>query len=165
MPDNPTINDLFEVAIAAERAAEALYDTLHDRFAAHEAVAHFWRSYAREEAGHARRLERIRDQMPAGNLSLEADAEMLEMARRNLSLAQRVSTAEILTMDDAYQLAHELEHSEVNTILELLVADYAGDAQAVMLVRTQLRDHIEKLMTGFPAPFNVPETRRAVRPA
>jgi len=159
-----TVDDLFQMAIAAERAVEAVYETLHDRFTAHAPVARFWRSYAREEAGHAHRLERIRDNVPLDNLSLAADPDLLDMARRNLSLAQQASRAEIGSLDDAYQLAHELEHSEVNTIVELLVADYVDDPEASALVRSQLREHIDRLMTGFPAPFTTREMRRAVGP-
>lgn len=164
MPDRQTVDDLFELAIAAERAAQALYDRLHDLFAANEAIAGFWRSYAHEEAGHALRLEHIRDNIPAQDRLLAADPDMIDMARRHVDAAQKTNAAGVRTLDEAYQLAHELEHSEVNTILELLVANYAGDPQAVALVRDQLREHIDRLMTGLPAPFNEPETRRAVQP-
>ncbi|HSJ58973.1 MAG TPA: ferritin family protein [Anaerolineae bacterium] len=164
MPVRQTVSDAFEMAIATERAAEVFYEALHDRFAAHEAVATFWHSYALEEAGHAQRLRRVRENLSVTDLSLEADPELLEMARWNMSLAQKVSSAEIQTLEDAYQLAHEIEHSEVNTVFELLVAGYSEDAHALALVRNQLGEHIDRLMTGFPAPFDVPETRRAVRP-
>ena len=164
MPDKSTVDDLFDMAIAAERTAEALYESLHDRFAAYPPVASFWHTYACEEAGHANCLQEIRDGIPANRLASQADPEMLDTARRNLAAAQRAGAVEIRTMDDAYQLAHELEHSEVNTLLDLLVTNFVNDAQAHALLRSQLREHIDRLMTGFPAPFTVSEARRAVRP-
>ncbi len=59
MSNNATIAELFDLAIAAEQACEALYHGLADRFAHHPAVADFWTAYADEEAGHARWLERL----------------------------------------------------------------------------------------------------------
>ncbi len=77
-----TVEVLFERAIAAERAAEALYRGLEAKFAAHEDVVAFWHSYAEDEVGHAKWLERFRDGLTPEELDAPADCIMLDNARR-----------------------------------------------------------------------------------
>ena len=58
-------------------------------------------------------------------------------------------------MEDAYELAHELENSETNAIFEFLIIHFSTDETTQDFLRSHLKDHIGKLMLWFPAQFNV----------
>ena len=70
-------------------------------------------------------------------------------------------------MDDAYELANEFEHSEVNAVFAALMADFAAEDYRAKFASDELQLHLAKLM-DFPSKFGDAEKRRKVavrRPA
>jgi len=163
MSDRGTVAELFELAIAAERAAQELYLGLAARFGHHQDVADFWRMYAGAEDGHARWLERIREKSPPGQLSELADPSVLEDARKFLRFSAQGALNGIRNLEDAYQLANDLENSEINVVFEFMITNFTSDEQARSFLRSQLRDHIAMLMTRFPTRFSHPAGRRSIK--
>jgi rubrerythrin len=161
--DTDTVTELFELSIAAERAAEGLYLGLAAKFAHHQDVADFWRNYAGEEAGHARWLERTRDGSSPEQLSALADPAILKNARRFLGFSPEFALEEIATLEDAYQQANDLENSEMNVVFEFIITGFSADERAGAFLRSQLRDHIARLMVEFPARFSHVSNRQAVK--
>lgn len=163
MPNEATVAELFDLAIAAEKAAEALYRGLEAKFAHHQEVADFWGKYAAEEAGHAKWLERLRDTSGPGQLSALADPHILKDARKVLQFSVENRLREIKNLEDAYQLAHELESSETNAIFEFLITNFASDEETQSFLRSQLKEHIAMLTVGFPTQFQSAVRRREIR--
>lgn len=130
MSNEATVDSLFDLAIAAERAAEELYRRLGARFADHAEVAGFWTNYAAEEAGHVAWLQRIRASLTAEQLSAPANPRVLADARKALETSVETRLRSIGNLEAAYQLANELENSETNAVFEFLIADYAVAVQA-----------------------------------
>jgi rubrerythrin len=157
-----SIRILFEYAIAAEHYARELYRELERRFSAEPVVAAFWRRYAAEEAGHATWLEQLLKQLPPETCEAPADPDKLEMAQHIIKVPLAAALAEVKTLEDAYQLAHELESSEINTIFEFLLSTFADDRQATQFAREQLREHVARLTTGFPEPYTGTRSRSAL---
>lgn len=145
-----TIARLIELSIAAEKAAEELYRGLEAKFSHHEEVADFWREYAGEEAMHAAWLEQLRDSLLPKRLSAPADSDVMEDAHRALQVPVKRRLQDVHNLDDAYQLAHELENSETNAVFDFLINNFAEDKKAQAFLRSQLRDHIGKLAFNFP---------------
>ncbi len=145
-----TINVLFDLAIRLERAAEAVYQELAARFTHAPEVARFWQEYAAEEAGHARWLARIQQESSPERLAQQADATMVEEARRLLEVPVEQHLKRVQDLEDVYQLVSEMESSETNAIFEFLLESFSGPAKTHTFIRTQLRSHIGKLMTEFP---------------
>ncbi|MFZ5911057.1 MAG: ferritin family protein [Chloroflexota bacterium] len=156
MNNAETVGQLFEYAIALERATETLYGQLERMFAHYPDVARFWKQYADEENGHASYLERIRGGMDAERLSHPADGEMLQKARQCLANATQERLKDVKTLDDAHQLATELENSETNAIFEFMVVNFSTDelAKSHRFLRTQLSAHNARLENDFPKPYN-----------
>lgn len=150
-----TVGGLFDYAIALERAAETLYRQLEKMFAHHPEVANFWGHYAEEESGHAAYLERIKANVEAQRLSQPADDLMLKNVRYCLEKTSPARLSTIQTLEDAHQLATELENSETNAIFEFMIVNFSTDelAQAHKFLRTQLNDHIARLEKDFPNPY------------
>ncbi len=152
MSSAKTVNDLFEYAIALEKAAESLYLAFEKMFSQDPEVAAFWHRYADEEDGHALYLENVRAGLDADRLSQPADPGMLEKVLHCIAQASSVKLDEIENLDDAYQLAVELENSETNAVFEFMIVNFSTDelAKAHKFLRTQLSTHIGRLDNEFP---------------
>lgn len=120
------------------------------QFARHEDVAGFWRECAGEEVMHAEWLERLRDSLTPERLSAPADPEVMEDARRALQVPVKRRLQDVYNLEDAYQLAHELENSETNAVFGFLISNFAEDKETQAFLRSQLQDHIGKLAFNFP---------------
>ncbi len=157
-----TIAKLIDLAIEAEESAERLYREMARKFAYLDEVADFWRRYADAETGHAQWLRRVRETIDPDRLSAPLDFQVLQEAQR---LETTISTTlqTIDNLEDAYQLAHELEHSEINTVFEVLVTNLAEDEETGRFLRAQLREHIALLIDGFPADFRDPVVLQAAK--
>jgi hypothetical protein len=157
------MRELFQMAIAAERAAETLYRGFQAQFAHHPAAADFWAAYADEEVKHAQCLERIRDTQSPEQLAAPAHPRVLQQSRQALAFSVDDALAEIETLEDAYQLANELESAETNAIFDFLITNFSTDKKAQAFMRTQLKDHVTQLTTGFPEPLRLSTLRSAVK--
>jgi rubrerythrin len=157
-----TVATLFELALEMEKAAEALYRDFEAGFAHQQQAADFWRVYAVEEAGHARWLERFRNKLSAEQLSAPADSQMLQNAHQALYLYEQNTSRQVNSLDDAYQMASELESGEINVVFEFLVTHSPEDKETQTFLRDQLKIHVNKLMTGLAAQFD-PQTRREIK--
>lgn len=162
MSNTETVANLFEMAIAAEGIAEQLYRGLAPKFAHHPDVADFWSRYAAEEAGHARWLEHLWGTIDLQQLEAVADGSIVRQAHKLLQFSPESALRQIKTLEDAHQLVSELENSELNVIFEFLITNFSSDKTAQAIVRTQLREHIARLITEFPARFKHPASRQAV---
>ena len=49
------------------------------------------------------------------------------------------------TLEQAYELAHELEHSEVNTVFEFILSEYMEQDAQRDFVTAQLKQHAARL--------------------
>jgi rubrerythrin len=161
MPNKSTIAELIEMAIAAEKAAEELYQGLAAKFAHQEDAAAFWRRYAGEEAMHAAWLERLQESLTSEQSATPADPSILESANRALQVSVDRRLKEVENLEDAYQLVHDLENSETNAVFDFLITNFSEDKKTQTFLRSQLQDHIGKLTSEFPVPLDA--VRRQIR--
>lgn len=162
MPEYGTIAHLIDLAIQGEKLAEMFYLRLEKKFARFPDVARFWNSYASEEAGHARWLARLRERADDERLGQPAELEVLKQAERALSISIEDLLAGVRTLQDAYDLANELEHSETNAVFEFLIGHFAEDAQTHTFLREQLNEHVARLMIDFPRKVGTGTLRRGI---
>jgi rubrerythrin len=163
MSDKAKVSELFEVAIAAEHANRELFLGLSSKFAHHQEVADFWREYAEDEAMHARLLEQIRDGLSPEQLAAPADPYQVENAYKALRLRVDEALEGVDNLEEAYQLVHEVEHSETNVVFEFLISNFSSDQRAQSFLRSQLGEHVARLMNGFPAAFKQAARRREIK--
>lgn len=147
---NPTVAELFDVAIFLEEAGEGVYGHWATLFADHPKVAEFWKEYHDEELQHAGLLRKLKSSLTPARLADPADITVYQSAcevRDNLKTIKR----EISTLDEALELAVQYENSEINTILEFLVTHFADEESTKEMVHMQMREHVEKLNKLSPA--------------
>ncbi len=164
MVETSTVEYLFELAIAAEYAAEKLYRELMVRFVAYPEVCEFWKRMALEEVGHARGLERIRKNLTPEQLESPADPEMLKCALKALSVPLDRLLAQVTDLEVAYQLVSNLENSETNAVFEFLINHFAFNPELVPFFNNQLRAHLGALME-FSEQFGDESLRRRIKAA
>ena len=157
-----TVGDLLAVAVQLEDAARHLYEGLDRMFSHFPDVAAFWRRFAVDEVFHAKRLIELRASTSLKRLSQAVDASMLEAGRKLLGVAVEDRLRNVHHLDDAYEMAHELENSETNAIFRFLITQFSQDKHVVASLMRDLDDHVERLMTGLPVPYATRAARRDV---
>jgi len=159
-----TVDELFEAAIGLEHSMAQLYQRFADHFSHHPQVASFWRRYADEEHGHAVYLEHIRSGMPPQGLSALPDATIARRVRACQTTMAAELRAPIVTLEQAYQLAIELENSETNAVFEFMIMNFStGDlSKSHKFLRNQLSSHISHLTTHFPQEYRNSVVRQRV---
>jgi rubrerythrin len=160
----PTIDELFSCAINLEKNTEQLYRKMGKLFSHDYAVAQFWSHYADEERGHALYLQHIKDGMDPGRLSLAADREIMMNAQNCLFRISRKEVDHIQNLEDAYELATELENAETNTIFEFIITNFSADelSKSRKFLRAQLNEHIVRLETSLPIKYRSSAARRGL---
>ena len=63
---------------------------------------------------------------------------MLFISFKNIKLA-------VNDLDEALEIATQIENSEINTILEFLVTHFSEQESTKEMVHLQMREHVEKL--------------------
>jgi hypothetical protein len=66
-------------------------------------------------------------------------------------------------LEDAFQAANDLENSEINVVFEFMLVNCSSGDEGRSFLRSQLREHIARLMVEFPARFSHPERRQFVK--
>lgn len=140
-----TVEDLFERSIAAEQAARALYHGLAERFSHAPEAADYWADLAEDERAHIEALKTLFDALSPAERQAEAEPEAFWKAEELAGFSVEESLRSIETLEEAYQLAHDLEYSEVNTVFEFILMTYWDDQRRRQFARSQLREHVGKL--------------------
>jgi rubrerythrin len=153
--------ELLELSLGFEKNAQELYNNWAKKFAGTPDVATFWREYSADEAGHYRLLEGLRARLSPDQLATLIESDLVGDTRRLLIYLQKEHHIEDL--DQAYQYANMIEHSEVNPLFEVIMSTFETDQEAITLLRSQLEEHINKLIYKFPKRFSRPELRQTIK--
>lgn len=141
-----TVADVFTLAIEVELKAGKLYELLAGMFGHEPAVAAFWNGMKDDEVDHAEILRKAFAELSAAKASspdqLGIWVRLLTMKRR----IERCAPEDFRTLEDAYEVAHELEYSEVNGIFELLASGLTSADSKVALVDANIARHQSKLI-------------------
>lgn len=158
MPNETSVEEFIKLAIELERSAQAFYQGLEVKFARHPELAQFWHLYAQEEDGHAQILEDVLKNLSPMISELPARAMMVWIAQQCQQMFAKGDFDRVQNLDDAYELAHQLESNEVNSIFLFVVTSYAIDRD-FSPARQQLLLHVDRLSSGFPAAYCTKESR------
>jgi rubrerythrin len=143
MTQNCTVSDLFDLAITAEKEVARFYGQLSGVFRNHPPAVACWTRMASDEQAHVRELEGRLRSLSRAEMSQEADIELYEAARKNLShLIGLLGMRTVRTLEDAYEIAYDLEYSEVNVVFQALLSRYGSVASNVDFVLSLIREHV-----------------------
>jgi len=147
MPED-TIDTLFTLSIETEMAAREFYEGLLRLFGHNPRVARVWEEMRSDEEEHARFLEEVRARLTPEQLQEPADPEMMRGLRNALmKFSPQGMLQSIRDLNDAYNYAHELENSEINSVLEFIIHEYHIDpVLRARLVEMYLQAHVKRLL-------------------
>jgi rubrerythrin len=161
--DDVTVAQAFEAAIAAEKAAERLFQGLEAKFAHREDVAMFWEQYARDEAEHAQWLEDLKARLTPQRLSEPVDAHIVEMLQVVTGYSVDQALLRVRNLEDAYRLVNDIENSETNAIFRFLLNNFEKDEQLRDFLQAQLNKHISRLSIDLPVEYKGILSRKAIQ--
>jgi len=147
MPED-TIDTLFTLSIEAEMAAREFYEGLLRLFGHNPRAARVWEEMRSDEEEHAHFLEEVRARLTPEQLQEPADPEMMRGLRNALmKFSPQGMLQSIRDLNDAYNYAHELENSEINSVLEFIINEYHIDpVLRARLVEMYLQAHVKRLL-------------------
>jgi rubrerythrin len=162
MAASPSVDDLIQIAIQAERARAEFYRRLTRLFAHVTEIARFIERYAAEEASHVVWLETLRGKLTPEKLAAPAIPLMYQDALhvKQIQVEERLQAVE--TLDDAYHLIVEVVNGEANQLLSSLINTFYEDETTRVFLMDHLRQHIDRISQAFPEEFDTPEARKAV---
>jgi hypothetical protein len=136
--------NVYDGFIQFEERSAALYLDLSVRFFGNADLSWFWVEMAMEEKQHAGMLQHCRE---AGVFAAELPGK--DQIQRLNTLFRKLETrlnAPKLTLDDAFEMAIELEGSEINDVYSRLTAPIQGPGH-VMRKKMELSvaNHFERL--------------------
>jgi len=153
--------ELLELSMEFEKNARELYKKWTVKFAGVPNVAAFWSEYSADENFHYNLLDQLRARLSPDQLDGPIESDLVGDTRRLLAYLQKEHNIEDL--EQAFQYANMIEHSEVNPLFEVIMSHFEPDQEAITLLQSQLNEHIDKLIYKFPARFSRPEQRQAIK--
>jgi rubrerythrin len=142
-----TLQHLFELAINWETQARDLYAKFANLFNHEPKVSAFWIQLSKDESGHIDVLKDMVKKISKEKLLMEVSNEQWNSVTRVEGLIKEATTKEVNTLSDAYEMAHQLEMSELNTLFKIFVKDYLPDEEGHKFIMADVTEHIDKLMT------------------
>ncbi len=152
----------FALAIECEDRARRIYASLGDRFAHVPEAAGLWAQMMQDEERHLAQLRSIREALTREQLAQPADEGTLARAQAVVVAPFEHRLAAVKTLDEAYELAHELEHAEVNRIFAVLANAFIPRAERRAFYLANLKEHAGRL-ADFASRHGGAEWRRGIR--
>ncbi len=153
MAKTDTLGELNELTITLEYAAEATYRGLAIMFSHEPEIAQFWNLLADEESGHAQWLENLHNGLEEHQLRKQVDSRFSEGVRTLLEISPEARLRKVGTLEEALQMALDLETAETNAVFDFLISDYLLATKAREFLRNQVGVHVERLTKGLPERF------------
>lgn len=141
-----SIADLFSLQVCCEKIIRNYYREMKQKFSHLPEISAFWKSMVDDETQHIVELKNIRNSLPLRVLSSQAEPSITTKSEYSWLQAATMLNS-IKTLDDAYLLAHEIEHSEVNSVFIFLTAETVGSDERRRFIRRLIETHLERLMS------------------
>jgi hypothetical protein len=140
-----TMESLIACAIRCESEAWSLYSLFADWFSAVGDVADFWQKFAEDELRNIDQLENVRESISPDVLLSPMDPKITRAVLAVEEIFKRNLTENLVDLNDAYVLAHEIESSELNAIFRLITQKCIPEQWRKDFIFAQVENHVEKL--------------------
>jgi len=144
--ETPTLLNHFKLSMDNESRAAALYVKFEEMFKANEEAADFWDSLKRDELYHLKILKEIFKSLSDEILKQPAEMTTYEDAVKAKINLDKAKLENIKNLDHAFEQAHDLEFSEMNTVFIYLVSKYHYSEEKQDQIIEEIDSHRIKLM-------------------
>ncbi|MFQ5963501.1 MAG: ferritin family protein [Candidatus Scalinduaceae bacterium] len=135
------VADIIERSIEIECKAGELYAKLSMLFSHFPEISTLWDKLAKDEILHMKTLQDIYDSMTREQLLSHIDKQMWKNIVKIQNLMNTNLAGSIKNLDDAYELAHQIEFSEINEIFKSLVTINVLPEEQEQLVLSNVMRH------------------------
>ena len=157
------LKTMFEHAINIEMAAAKIYHLYEKMFHHVPDVAGLWKSMAHDEINHAEILKESFESLPQSVLNTTPGQLMWQnLAIVNQALEKYIS-ADIDSLDDALEIAHQMESSEINAIFKFLTLEHFSNSVRESFIESEIMDHQKKLV-DFSMVYSSIAMRESIKP-
>ena len=157
-----TFEEIFENAIEIEKSAGQIYAKFAKMFSSFPKAAEFWKEMNRDELDHAKWLIEIKETLSDEELSSSPDYNLILKVHHINKLLEEYSARNIDNLDDAYELANEIESSEVNNLFSLLAHKFISSENKRRILLSEITEHQMKII-DFPKNFGDEILRKEVK--
>ena len=156
-----SFDEIFQSAIEIEKVAGKIYRIFTDLFSDFNKIADFWKGMNKDEIGHANWLLEVKESVSEEELSSYADYELILKVHSIKRLLDECLKKEIENLDEAYELANEIESSEINNLFRLLTNKFISSEDKKRIISSEVNEHQLKIM-DFPKNFGDKIFRREI---
>lgn len=140
------IGKIFEKAIEIEKSAGRIYERFAKLFSDFPKIASFWKGMNKDELDHAEWLAEIKESLSEEQLLSPPNYELILKTENVKFLLNRNSAKAIENLDEAYEIAHEIESSEVNNLFRLLTSKFISSEDRKKILLSEINEHQQKIM-------------------
>jgi rubrerythrin len=158
-----TLNDLFEFAKGLEHYAQEVYAECARMFSGHSEAARIFGALAEDEKMHELELEKTRSGLAEEQLGQPGEPELVHKAKYLQDCSVEKTLLSIHNLNDAIEVAQDLENSEVNQLFRLLAIKSLPNEIRQQFVEKVISQHLSRLREFTGTSFDAP-TRRNTLP-
>jgi hypothetical protein len=161
MQSEQTLEELFKMSMQIELKAAEIYTSLEGLFEEYPDISAFWNGLHEDELNHFSILQSVHGNIPAEALSDQVNTTLWKITKGTLDILSGINLNRVRTLDDAYNLAHDMEFSKVNAIFKFLTLDVVPCKQGDAFIDLIINEHLAKL-TDFSQNFGDKRWRRSI---
>jgi hypothetical protein len=152
-PDSELVlGKIFERAIETKKRVGQIYRQFARLFSHMPEVEDFWRKMNINQITHADWLKEIKESLTEEQILSLPAVELVLKTHSIKDLFDKHSKKEIGNLHDAYEVAHEIESSEINNLFRMLSREFISSEKKKKFILAQIEEHQRQIMY-FPEKF------------
>lgn len=140
-----TLAEFFQSGIEIEQKVADIYTAISRMFDHVPDVAAFWEKMAEDEREHVKAITEIRDSLSAEQMASPCSEEQWKSIERTKRYLGGDLTRDILNLDDAYELANEIEDHEVMIVFQVIAIELVPKPVRDELIALKIKEHLSRI--------------------
>jgi len=140
------LGKIFEKAIETKRRVGQIYRQFARLFSHIPEVEDFWRKMNINQITHADWLKEIKESLTEEQILSLPQVELVLKTHSIKNLFDKHSKKEIGNLHDAYEVAHEIESSEVNNLFKMLSSEFISSEKKKNFILAEIDEHRRQIM-------------------
>ena len=146
-PDSELVlGKIFERAIETKKRVGQIYRQFARLFSHMPEVEDFWRKMNINQITHADWLKEIKESLTEEQILSLPAVELVLKTHSIKNLFDKHSKKGIGNLHDAYEVAHEIESSEVNNLFKMLSREFISSEKKKKFILAQIEEHQRQIM-------------------
>lgn len=155
------LDTLLQQAMELEKAQAMIYKGLEKKFSLKNEISQFWAEMAKDEEDHCGFITKMRDKLEPDQLSITVERDLCDLVRNGLDELRPSRLNEVFDLDDACNLAHEVENYETEAVLKFIESRFKNDSHRLEISNLILA-HLNKL-SDFSEQFSSAAERKSIK--